>query len=119
VMGRRMGWARTPRVAVGAMFLLAGSLFGTWASRIPAFVEYFRLSEARLGLFLLCIALRAIIAFPIAGRLSDRVGANQASRRMAGLYIAALGAVACAPTIWALGACLVLFGAALGGLVSR
>ncbi len=111
-----MGWVRTPRVAVGAMFLLAGSLFGTWASRIPAFVEHFRLSEDRLGLLLLCIALGAIIAFPFAGRLSDRIGANQASRRMAGLYIVALGAVACAPTVWSLGAFLVLFGAALGGL---
>ena len=69
-MGRRMGWVRTPRVAVGAMFLLAGSLFGTWASRIPAFVKHFCLSEDRLGLLLLCIALGAIIAFPFAGRLS-------------------------------------------------
>lgn len=98
------------------MFLLAGSLFGTWASRIPALVERFRLSEDRLGLLLLCIALGAITAFPFAGRLSDRIGANQASRRLAGLYVVALGAVACAPTVWSLGAFLVLFGAALGGL---
>ncbi len=73
------------------MFLLAGSLFGTWASRIPAYVEYFRLSEYRLGLLLLCIALGAILAFPFAGRLSDRIGAYRASRRLAGLYVVALG----------------------------
>jgi len=98
------------------MFLLAGGLFGTWASRIPAFVDYFSLSEDQLGLLLLCIALGAIFAFPFAGRLSDRFGASRLGRSLAGLYVVALWGVACAPTVWALGVCLVLFGAALGGL---
>lgn len=98
------------------MFLLAGGLFGIWASRIPSFVERFGLSENRLGLLLLCIALGAITSFPLAGRLSDRFGASTLCRRIAVLYVVALWSVAFAPTLWTLGIGLTLFGATLGSL---
>lgn len=115
-MGRAPGSWRTPRVAVAAMFLLNGSLFGVWASRIPAFAERFDLSPERLGLLLLCMAVGAIVAFPAAGRLSDRHGAGAMSRVAAILYVASLWLVAVAPSVWTLAGGLLVFGAMQGAL---
>ncbi|WP_246849190.1 MFS transporter [Rubellimicrobium arenae] len=107
---------RSPRLAVGAMFLLAGGLFGVWASRIPAFVDRFQLSETKLGLLLLCVALGAIVSFPLAGKLSDRLGAGGLCRRVGALYVLAFWTLAFVPEVWMLGLCLALFGAGLGSL---
>ena len=107
---------RTPRLAVAAMFLLAGGLFGVWASRVPAFVARFDLSASQVGILLLCVGLGSILSFPLAGRLSDRIGASALARRAAALYALSLPIVALAPSAWSLGPCLALFGAALGSL---
>ncbi|HVG47230.1 MAG TPA: hypothetical protein VM899_03715 [Rubellimicrobium sp.] len=88
---------RTPRHAVGTTFLLAGGLFGAWASRIPAFVEAFQLSERQLGLLLLCIAPGAIALFPLAGRLADRMGASRLGQRVATFYVLAFWALGRTP----------------------
>ncbi len=104
------------RLAVSAMFLLNGALFGLWASRIPAFVQAFALEPGALGRILLCLAAGAILSFPLAGRLSDRIGAATATRAIALIYAAALPLLALAPSPLALGALLVLFGAGHGAM---
>ena len=60
--------------AVAAAFAFNGALFGTWASRVPAFKGQFSLDAAELGLLLLALAAGAIVSFPLAGLLSDRLG---------------------------------------------
>lgn len=107
---------RRPILAVAAMFLLNGALFGLWASRIPAFVEAFSLSPGALGRILLCLAAGAILSFPLAGRLSDRIGAATATRIVAVLYALALPLLALAPSPLLLGAMLILFGAGHGAM---
>lgn len=104
------------RLAVSAMFLLNGALFGLWASRIPAFVQAFALEPGALGRILLCLAAGAILSFPLAGRLSDRIGAATATRGIAVVYAIALPLLALAPSPLALGALLVLFGAGHGAM---
>lgn len=107
---------RTPALAVCAMFALNGGLFGIWASRIPVFVERFDISPGTLGLLLLCLAGGAILSFPVAGRVSDRMGASFMTRALALLYVVALCLLAVAPTLGLLAVCLAMFGATHGAM---
>lgn len=106
----------TPVGAVCAMFALNGGLFGVWASRIPAFTAEFALTPGTLGLLLLCLAGGAILSFPVAGRLSDRMGAAALTKGLAPLYVAALCLLAVAPNVPLLAAALALYGAFYGAM---
>ena len=107
---------RTPRRAVIAMFFLNGSLYGIWASRVPAIAEMHKLSESLLGILLLSMAAGAIISFPLAGKMVDRYGSADVTKKIAFLYGATLVALAIAPNVWLLGLSLFLFGAAHGSM---
>ncbi|WP_246022306.1 MFS transporter [Pararhodobacter zhoushanensis] len=107
---------RSPRLAVSAMFFLNGILFGAWAARVPAFVEAFALEPGMLGRLLLCLAGGAILAFPLAGWLSDRIGAASATRFIGIGYALALPLIALAPSTAFLALALLLFGAGHGAM---
>ena len=105
-----------PWRAVAAMFALNGALFGMWAARIPAFVDRHGIDPGQLGLVLFALACGAIIAFPVAGGLSDRIGAARATKGIALVYVQALWLLPLAPNAWALALVLGLFGATHGGM---
>lgn len=102
--------------AVVAGFTLNGFLFGVWASRIPSFKAEFGLSQATLGFLLLGLAGGAITSFPLAGGLSERLGAARMTVLCAILYCPALVALALAPGVLLLGAALFVFGALHGSM---
>ena len=107
---------RTPWRAVAAVFAFNGILLGIWASRIPAVVERHGLSEAQLGLLLLFMGFGALVSFPLAGRLADRLGAVRVTRWIAFAYIFTLVLVAFAPSpVW-LGLALFIFGMSHGSM---
>ncbi len=108
---RRAGW-----LAIAAMFAINGSIFGLWASRIPAFKATYDLNHAQLGILLLLLAGGAICAFPLAGRLADHYGAARVSKALALANLALVLALAATPNVWLLGLVLFLFGAAHGGM---
>lgn len=108
---RDSGWR-----AVVAAFALNGMLFGVWASRVPGFKEAFSLSQATLGLLLLGLAGGAILSFPFAGGLSERLGAARMTLLCAILYCPALVALALAPSVLWLGLALFVFGALHGSM---
>ncbi|MEP4194957.1 MAG: MFS transporter [Aliishimia sp.] len=103
-------------LAVAAMFVLNGALFGIWASRIPAVVERHGLNNADLGMLLLLMAAGAIVAFPLAGRLSDEVGAAKVTWRIAVIYTGALCLIAVSQSYLMLAAALFFFGATHGAM---
>jgi predicted MFS family arabinose efflux permease len=105
-----------PRRAVTAIFALNGGLFGAWAARIPAFVDRFDVTSDILGLLLLCIAGGAILAFPLAGRLVERIGAAALSRRLVPSLAIVFVALPLAPHPLVLAIFLGLFGAAYGAM---
>lgn len=98
------------------MFVLNGTLFGMWASRIPAVAARHGLDKGALGLLLLFMAVGAILSFPLAGRWSDRFGAAHVTRRIAVLYTLALFPLALAPNPATLALALFAFGATHGAM---
>ena len=102
--------------AVAAAFAFNGALFGTWASRVPAFKGQFSLDAAELGLLLLALAAGAIVSFPLAGLLSDRLGPKRVTWVTAVLYGPALALLGFAPGLPVLASGLFLFGALHGAM---
>lgn len=103
-------------LAVASMFVLNGALLGMWASRIPAIAETHQLGHASLGVLLLLLAAGAIVAFPVAGRLSDSMGAAKVTRVIAVFYVGALWLIALAPGTITLAVALLVFGATHGAM---
>jgi MFS family permease len=107
---------RATRGAITLFFFADGLLIGSWAARIPAVQRQADLTNSQLGIALFAMSLGALVAMPLAGRLSERLG----SRRVT---IAALlgGAssfflVSLAGGLAALAAALFAFGAGFGAL---
>lgn len=111
-----MASIRTPWRAVAALFLLAGALFGIWASRVPAVTTKHDLTPDSLGLLLLLMAIGATISFPLSGWLADRIGPAKVARSLALAATAALILAGLAPTVTSLAAALFVFGATIGGM---
>jgi MFS family permease len=98
------------------MFILNGSLFGIWASRIPAVASRHDLAAGQLGLLLLLLAAGAIVSFPVAGRTVDQFGSFTVTRRIAVAYLVTLPLIAVMPNVWLLALALFLFGMAHGAM---
>lgn len=107
---------RSPRLAVSALFFFNGGLFGGWAARVPSIKAALDIGEGTLGLLLLAAAAGAILSFPLAGRLTDSIGAARTSRLVAVLYAPSLPALALASEPWHLALLLFVFGATHGGM---
>ncbi|WP_298499616.1 MFS transporter [uncultured Maritimibacter sp.] len=106
----------TPRTGVAAAFALNGVLLGTWAARVPTFVDTLDLSESTLGVLLFCMGIGALISFPLAGRLADQHGAVRVTRVLALLYLAATLLVGFSATPLLLGVALFVFGIGHGAM---
>ena len=99
------------------MFVLNGALFGIWASRIPAVADRHDLELRCAGRpLLLLLAAGAILAFPLAGRATDRFGAYWVTWRVAIAYTLSLFLIALAPGTVTLAVALFFFGAVHGAM---
>lgn len=63
------------RTAVFVTFALAGLVFASWAARIADTKAALGLTAGELGLTLLAASLGSVTGLPLAGRVSDRIGA--------------------------------------------
>ena len=107
---------KNSRFAVSLIFAINGMVFGTWASRIPAIVDFHDLSPGSLGLLIFLAGLSAVIAFSIFGRAADRYGAAFITKRATLLLIPlTLIFIAYANSIWMLVLAVIFFGAIHGG----
>lgn len=105
---------RAARRATQGFFLIAGIATGAWAPMVPFAKARLGLDEGSLGLVLLCMGFGAVGAMPIAGALSHRHGARRVLA-IGGLAVSGLlPLLAIAPSVIALVAALIGFGAALG-----
>lgn len=101
---------RAARVATFIYFVLCGTLMGTWVVHIPAIEEQSSISHATLGGLLVLLGLGAFAGMQLAGRLTDRLGAQ---------IVVPVSGVMCAGTMvlpglasgaWELGIALMAFG---------
>ena len=63
---------RHGRIAVSLLFLLYGTILGTWTARIPAIKHALGLGDGELSIGLLAFAAGAIAGMQLSGRLVDR-----------------------------------------------
>ena len=91
-------------------FVAMGVFWGAWGTLIPVVKTTTAASDAELGMALLCVALGAIPAMILGGRMVDRLGV----RLLLPIAIAAFGASAVLPAMaqdpFALGLCLLILG---------
>lgn len=103
--------------AVFVIFMLNGFNFASWASRLPTTRTMLGFSEAEMGVLLLMAAFGSLVALPLAGWITSRLGARRtivvfALVNSAGMLLVAL-ALATGET-WLLRAALVLVGIGTG-----
>lgn len=107
---------RRSRIAVSAVFLLYGTLLGTWTSRIPAIKRSLDLSDGQLSVALLAFAAGAISGMQVSGRLVDRHGSARIMIVVAVADAAVLVSPGYATSLAVLAGCLYIFGAVHGTL---
>ncbi|MGI5452469.1 MFS transporter [Streptomyces sp. CA-249302] len=104
------------RVAITVFFALDGFVFAGWVVRIPAIKEQTGASASTLGLALLGVSAGAVITMMLTGRLCRRYG-NHRVTVVCGILLSL--SVALPPlthSALALGAVLLVFGSAYGGI---
>lgn len=106
---RTIGVARAPLAAFVAM----GVFWGTWSAVIPAVRTATGVDDAQLGRALLAVAVGALPAMLLGGRLVDRVGPWLVSLSVALFGMAAM-LPAAAGSVWTLTAALLALGTASG-----
>ncbi|HZY35320.1 MAG TPA: MFS transporter [Mucilaginibacter sp.] len=65
------------RIAVGAMFFMAGLCFAGWASRIPDIQQKLGLNKAELGAVLFSLPVGLMISLPFAGWIITKIGSKR------------------------------------------
>lgn len=103
--------------AVFAIFVLNGFNFASWASRLPTTRTMLGFSEAQMGVLLLMSAIGSVVALPLSGWITSRLGARRtivvfALVNSAGMLLAAFALAVGEPLL--LRAALVLVGVGTG-----
>ncbi|MFI5551504.1 MFS transporter [Streptomyces sp. NPDC051738] len=104
------------RIALTAFFALDGFLFAGWVVRIPAIKEQTGASASALGLALLGVSAGAVLTMTLTGRLCRRYGTHQVTVVCAVLLSLSVALPPLTHSVLALGAVLVVFGAAYGSI---
>ncbi|MER6737766.1 MFS transporter [Streptomyces puniciscabiei] len=104
------------RAALTAFFALDGFVFAGWVVRIPAIKQQTNASAGALGLALLGVSAGAVITMTLTGRLCRRYGSHPVTVVCAVLLSLSVSLPPLTHSAPALGAVLLLFGAAYGGI---
>ncbi|MGW4872657.1 MFS transporter [Streptomyces chartreusis] len=104
------------RTAITAFFALDGFLFAGWVVRIPAIKHQTGASAGDLGLALLGVSAGAVLTMTLTGRLCRRYGSHQVTVMCAVLLSLSVALPPLTHSVPALGAVLLIFGAAYGGI---
>ena len=103
-----------PRLATTLAFAAHGFGYGSWVSNIPAIKAALGLSDGALGLALLAVAVGAIAAMPLSGRLSGRIGSHRLTVLSGWMMALALALIPQAGTPLLFALSLMLLGATAG-----
>ncbi|MGV9701411.1 MFS transporter [Streptomyces sp. NPDC003483] len=104
------------RIALTAFFALDGFVFAGWVVRIPAIKEQTGASASTLGLALLGVSAGAVITMTLTGRLCRRFGNHPVTVACAVVLCLSVALPPLTHSVVALGAVLLVFGSAYGGI---
>lgn len=104
------------RIALTAFFALDGFVFSGWVVRIPAIKQQTGASASALGLALLGVSAGAVVTMTLTGRLCRRYGSHRVTVVCAVLLSLSVALPPLTHSATALGAVLLLFGMAYGGI---
>jgi MFS family permease len=98
------------RIAVGAMFFMAGLSFSSWASRIATIQQTMELSDAALGAVLFSLPVGLMCSLPFSGWIITKIGSRKLLISALLVYAIALVTLGLAQNTFQLIICLVCFG---------
>ncbi|WP_184542471.1 MFS transporter [Mucilaginibacter sp. FT3.2] len=101
---------RTLRIAVGAMFFMAGLSFSSWASRIATVQQTMGLSDAALGAVLFSLPVGLMSSLPFSGWIITKIGSRRLLIGALLIYACALVTLGLAQNTFQLIVCLIGFG---------
>ncbi|MER7564712.1 MFS transporter [Streptomyces sp. NPDC097941] len=104
------------RIALTVFFAVDGFIFAGWVVRIPAIKEQTGASASALGLALLGVSAGAVITMTLTGRLCRRYGTHRVTVVCAVLLSLSVALPPLTHSAPALGAVLLVFGAAYGSI---
>ncbi|MGI5192402.1 MFS transporter [Streptomyces sp. CA-288835] len=104
------------RIALTTFFALDGFIFAGWVVRIPAIKEQTNASASELGLALLGVSAGAVVTMVLTGRLCRRFGSHPVTVVCGVLLSLSVALPPLTHSVAALGAVLLVFGAAYGGI---
>ncbi|OOQ59208.1 MFS transporter [Mucilaginibacter pedocola] len=100
----------TLRVAVAAMFFMAGLSFSSWASRIATVQQELGLSDAALGGVLFALPVGLMCSLPFSGWIITKIGSRNLLVGALIVYASTLVTLGLAQNTFQLIVCLLLFG---------
>lgn len=98
------------RIAVGAMFFMAGLSFSSWASRIATVQQDMGLSDAALGAVLFALPVGLMCSLPFSGWIITKIGSRKLLISALLIYSVALVTLGLAQNPFQLIICLICFG---------
>jgi len=98
------------RIAVGAMFFMAGLCFASWASRIATVQAKLGLNDAALGAVLFSLPIGLMLSLPFSGWIITKIGSKRVLLGAILAYAIFLIGLGLAQTTIELVICLVCFG---------
>src|ERR1700704_1839813 len=98
------------RIAVGAMFFMAGLSFSSWASRIATIQQTMGLTDAALGAVLFSLPVGLMLSLPFSGWVITKIGSKKLLLSAILVYGACLISLGLAQNTFQLIICLVCFG---------
>ncbi|MEU6356184.1 MFS transporter [Streptomyces sp. NPDC047072] len=113
--GRRADLGRL-RVALTVFFALDGFIFAGWVVRIPAIKQQTGATAGTLGLALLGVSAGAVVTMMLTGRLCRRYGSHRVTVACGILLSLSVALPPLTHSPLALGAVLLVFGSAYGGI---
>lgn len=116
MIASRSSSIHSARIATCVIFLICGASMASWAPMIPYAKARLSLDEFQLGLVLLGLGGGAMVTMPLSGLLINRFGSRTIILAAILLHSAMLPFLACAPSLWLLGAALLAFGCGIGAV---
>jgi len=104
------------RIALSTIFFINGFLYANWAARLPELQRFYQVSNALLGYLLLASATGALVAMPISGWLTTRVGSARMTRLAVFLYCVVVPTLSYSSNHWVAAFFFFLLGITAGAL---